>query len=586
MKECINCKAQLEDDELFCHECGTKQEIQEGEALVEEVQEPEEKKCIHCGEIIEADSMFCPFCGKEQKKEVIQEIVAKVPEIVKDHLSKVLLNPGKWISTVIFPNKYPKSAFQLLSNKKDGFVINIALEKSMGEEGLIKRIMQSSYYAKFIIDDPSEDDFFAIMKLNDEEDAIKQLSGLLHDVYEQPFNGAPDYETALGEDVAVTPIVGSKGKKCIYCGETVETDSMFCPFCGKSQDIEETKIEEPQAKVEEIESKQKRSQPEESQVKEEPKVVESPKEKLKQEEPRQEDSPVEEEQTSQQGEKKKSNLLGCFLAIVGSLLIIGGIIWYFDLIQLNTDVVEEDIVKVENSDENIIEDAPKSALGFLDQFYKGEYENEDYIKKHATANVLNKLKMDCDYSDDCLATWVFSAFPAGADLNLEEGPIIRESGEKGKFKVDFVYSGYGENKPYYRNTVYLTVTELDGKYLISDYELYIDEPSNEQEIQSSLFSNGSVNLAGTVSSYKIHMVLEASENHVTGYYYYDSQGSDNRVKLDGNITENNSLKLKKYDNKGMETGYFEGTFDDKTYHGSNVNYERDSRRPFSVEIEE
>ena len=74
-----------------------------------------------------------------------------------------------------------------------------------------------------------------------------------------------------------------------------------------------------------------------------------------------------------------------------------------------------------------------------------------------------------------MATWVFSAFPAGADLNLEEGPIIRETEEEGKFRVVFVYSGYGENKPYYRNTVYLTVTEMDGKYMISDYEVEIAE---------------------------------------------------------------------------------------------------------------
>ncbi len=368
---------------------------------------------------------------------------------------------------------------------------------------------------------------------------------------------------------------------CVHCGKSIEAGSLFCPYCGKPQDVEEIKSEEHQPKEEEPAPK-----PEEPQVKEKPKVEESPKEEPKQEESRQEDSPVEEEQTSQQGEKKKSNLLGCFLAIVGSLLIIGGVIWYFDLIQLNTDVVEEVIEKVENSDENIIDDAPTSELAFLDQFYKGEYENDDYIKSHVTANVLNKLKRDCDYSDDCLATWVFSAFPTGADMNLEEGPIIRETEEKGKFRVVFVYSGYGENKLYYRNTVYLTVTEMDGKYLISDYELYIDEPSNEQEAQSSLFSNGTIRLVGNVSTYEIHMVLEASENHVTGYYYYDSQGSDNRVKLDGDITENNSLKLKKYDNKGMETGYFEGTFDDKTYHGFNVNYDRESRRPFSVEIEE
>ena len=47
MKECINCKAQLEDDELFCHECGTKQEIEEVDAQVDEVQESGGKKCIH-----------------------------------------------------------------------------------------------------------------------------------------------------------------------------------------------------------------------------------------------------------------------------------------------------------------------------------------------------------------------------------------------------------------------------------------------------------------------------------------------------------------------------------------------------------
>lgn len=60
MKECINCKAQLEDDELFCHECGTKQEVEE----VVQTEEPvatEEKYCVHCGKSIEADSAFCPF---------------------------------------------------------------------------------------------------------------------------------------------------------------------------------------------------------------------------------------------------------------------------------------------------------------------------------------------------------------------------------------------------------------------------------------------------------------------------------------------------------------------------------------------
>ena len=68
MKECINCKTILEDDELFCHECGTKQEIEKTEDLAEETQESQGKKCIHCGETIDDDSMFCPYCGKQQNE--------------------------------------------------------------------------------------------------------------------------------------------------------------------------------------------------------------------------------------------------------------------------------------------------------------------------------------------------------------------------------------------------------------------------------------------------------------------------------------------------------------------------------------
>lgn len=68
MKECINCKAILDDDELFCHECGTKQEIEKTEDLAEETQESQGKKCIHCGETIDDDSMFCPYCGKQQNE--------------------------------------------------------------------------------------------------------------------------------------------------------------------------------------------------------------------------------------------------------------------------------------------------------------------------------------------------------------------------------------------------------------------------------------------------------------------------------------------------------------------------------------
>ena len=70
MKECPKCKSMMEDDALFCGECGTKFEVEEVGDQVEETTAPPEKKCIHCGETIEEDCAFCPYCGKPQEVEV------------------------------------------------------------------------------------------------------------------------------------------------------------------------------------------------------------------------------------------------------------------------------------------------------------------------------------------------------------------------------------------------------------------------------------------------------------------------------------------------------------------------------------
>ena len=81
MKECPICKTMLEDDELFCHECGTKQEIKEVAVSEDETVTPIERKCIHCGETIEEDMDFCPFCGKKQtQEEVVKPLKAKEQE--------------------------------------------------------------------------------------------------------------------------------------------------------------------------------------------------------------------------------------------------------------------------------------------------------------------------------------------------------------------------------------------------------------------------------------------------------------------------------------------------------------------------
>lgn len=53
MKQCLNCKAMIDDDALFCPECGTKAESV--------------KYCVSCGKVIDPDSIFCPYCGSQQE---------------------------------------------------------------------------------------------------------------------------------------------------------------------------------------------------------------------------------------------------------------------------------------------------------------------------------------------------------------------------------------------------------------------------------------------------------------------------------------------------------------------------------------
>ena len=309
---------------------------------------------------------------------------------------------------------------------------------------------------------------------------------------------------------------------CVHCGKSIEVGSAYCPYCGKPQDIKETKNEEPQPKQEK------------PKVKEEPKVEESPKEDSKDKEPQREVSQPEKEPTYEYEEEKKSKTWLWFLL---ALLIAGGAGWYYFMNDSSTEAVGENVKAPDSIMTSPVVDknAPTSALAFLDQFYKNEIEKDD-LRNYVTANVINKLRSDYDYdcpSNDCLATWVFTAYPAGADLDLEKGPIITKTDTEGKFKVDFRYSGYnGSEKTYETRTVYLTVTEMEGKYMICDYEVADGETIEEKEGLLSFEDALSVveemeikdgNFEGFRSPENVNKIMKAYGYEPKGKYFVDRQ---------------------------------------------------------------
>lgn len=364
-------------------------------------------------------------------------------------------------------------------------------------------------------------------------------------------------------------------KECICCGESIEADSVFCPFCGKSQSMEKTTNEE-QEIIQDI----KKPQEDVARIIQDENISVS-------EPPKNDLADTLEPYESERSSKKWLWILGVILL----LCIIGGGWYYFKGEHFGSEAmapIEEEVDSIaelkDSTDVNLNDYMPTSELDFLEQFYKGEYEDYGFIKKNVTANVLNKLRSDYDYDEceKCLATWVFTSYPAGGDMNLEEGPIIHPTETEGKYKLDFKYSFYnGEEKGYETRSVILSVTQIDGKYYISNYE-FEDDSAEDNTSPIGNEAIATITMAGKVSEYAIHMVLDVNGADVDGYYFYDSQGSNNKVTLKGVINDGR-LKLEKKDKDGNETGYFEGHFDGTIYQGDNVNYSRDEKLPFTVE---
>lgn len=199
------------------------------------------------------------------------------------------------------------------------------------------------------------------------------------------------------------------------------------------------------------------------------------------------DEPLHEEETTYEWEveKKSKTWIWVLLAI---LAVVGAVFLYFSVNEETMEALEDDNVEYVDSvatNPEVDNNAPKSALAFIEEFYKGDLGDNAYIKKHVTANVLTRLKNDYDYdcpSNDCLATWVFTAYPAGADMTLEEGPTITSTDKDGVYKLDFWYSFYnGYNKGFETRSIYLTITNIDGRYLISDYQIKEKETNKTEE---------------------------------------------------------------------------------------------------------
>lgn len=95
-----------------------------------------------------------------------------------------------------------------------------------------------------------------------------------------------------------------------------------------------------------------------------------------------------------------------------------------------------------------------------------------------------------------------------------------------------------------------------------------EEVSSDDEYVGQEEPDGMV-FTGTVGDYPITMVLYIVENDVSGYYYYDKQGSDKCLQIKGAIdVEEGTMSLYEFDENGESTGRFLGNYSNGVISGA------------------
>jgi uncharacterized membrane protein YvbJ len=210
------------------------------------------------------------------------------------------------------------------------------------------------------------------------------------------------------EDLAVI-----EEKYCIHCGKAMEADSLYCPHCGKPQDVEDAKTETPQELI-------------------------------------QEDEPVLKDEPTYEWEEEKKSKTWLWILLVIAFIGVGVGAWFYfgsGLFEQSSEIeMEEDSELQKHLKE---EQQKMEMMSFVKDFYS-HYKEDGYIYDNVSERVLKKLRRDYPYEcyeGDCLATWVFAAYPEGADMDFEVGPIITQTGS-GIFNITFRYSymNNGEKK--------------------------------------------------------------------------------------------------------------------------------------------
>ena len=158
------------------------------------------KKCEKCGAMMEQDALFCRECGTRLSEIDSNYVNPQLSEIIDKHWSYSQDINCDIIFTVLSLQKSPNAAIQLITRKEDGMPLqlNFCLESSTEGDSEILDKFRKSPYIKLVKPDGGEGleegDLSGIIDFGEDIEKAKQtISLILRDVYSQDENDSIEY---------------------------------------------------------------------------------------------------------------------------------------------------------------------------------------------------------------------------------------------------------------------------------------------------------------------------------------------------------------------------------------------------------
>lgn len=116
--------------------------------------------------------------------------------------------------------------------------------------------------------------------------------------------------------------------------------------------------------------------------------------------------------------------------------------------------------------------------------------------------------------------------------------------------------------------------------ILDTMQALLPQPSNYND-------NSTINayFSGAVGQYPVLMCLKISkgEERVTGWYYYESKGPNNKLRIIG-VHDDEHFVLEEYDSNGKQTGKFDGNYSNEVLSGSYYSTMNDQYHNFSLNL--